>query len=75
MTEKARKKIEKHRGGADLQVMWPVDLETCFGIASGKATPEVVMGRLSDDAWAVNHPEFKTTLATVAAWIDPAIKI
>lgn len=75
MTEKVRNNIEKHRGEADLQLMWPGDLETCFGVATGKATPEVVMGKLSDDAWAANHPEFKTTLASVAAWIDPAIKI
>lgn len=75
MTEKARQNIDKHRGVEDVQIMWPGDLERCFGLTSGKATPEVALEKLSDTAWQTSYPEFKRTLAGIAAWIDPAISI
>jgi energy-coupling factor transporter ATP-binding protein EcfA2 len=75
ITERARKKIEKHRGSTDRQVHWPVSLEHCLGITGGKATPEVSLAKLSDPGWQTNYPKFKTTLAEIAAWIDPSIKI
>lgn len=75
MTLKARQKIDQHKGVADLQIMWPGDLERCFGLTTGKATPEVVLTKLSEPAWEATHPKFKSVLAGIAAWIDPAIKI
>lgn len=75
MTEKARTRIEKFRTPTDKQFMWPVDLETCFGVKTGKATPEVVFASLSDPGWQTSYPEFKRTLADIAAWIDPGIRI
>jgi predicted ATP-dependent endonuclease of OLD family len=75
VTEKARNCIEQHRGNEDKQVQWPVHLENCVGIAAGKATPEVCLAKLSDAAWATNHPQFKAVLADMAEWIDPTLKI
>lgn len=75
MTEKVRKKIAGHVGADDVQMMWPGDLEKCFGITTGKATPEVVLAKLSDSVWQTAHPEFKKMLDGIAAWIDPSITI
>ncbi|MBZ9675653.1 hypothetical protein [Mesorhizobium sp. ES1-1] len=59
----------------DLILMWPGDLERCFGVMTGKATPEVVLNKLCDPAWQTAHPDFKKILADLAAWIDPNIAI
>jgi predicted ATPase len=75
MTLKAQKKIEKHRGDADLMLTWPGDLERCFGHTTGKMTPEIVVSKLADPAWQASHPQYKSVLAGVAAWIDPTITI
>lgn len=75
MTLKVRQKIDKHRGADDLSLMWPGDLERCFGHTTGKMTPEIVFSKLADPAWQTSHPGYKTILAGVATWIDPAIKI
>jgi hypothetical protein len=72
---RARANIENYRGFQDQQVYWPVSLEHCLSVASGKATPEVSLAKLSDPAWQTNDPHFKTVLAEIAAWVDPAIKI
>jgi hypothetical protein len=74
-TESAREKIEKHRGANDKQVQWPVSLESCLGVTSGKATPEISLMKLSEDDWHTKYPEFKSVLAEIAAWIDPAISV
>jgi predicted ATPase len=74
-TGRARANIEKHRGAHDKQVQWPVNLEHCLGVTNGKATPEVALAKLSNAAWQINHPQFKTVIADIAAWIDPAIQI
>jgi hypothetical protein len=74
-TQRARESIEKHRGSQDKQVQWPVSLEHCLGVTSGKATPEVSLAKLSEGGWQSNHPQFTTVVAEIAAWVDPAIKI
>ena len=75
MTLKARQKIVKHKQASDLMLMWPGDLERCFGVATAKATPDVVLAKLSDPAWQTAHPEFKKALSDIAEWIDPSISI
>ena len=75
VTDKARKSIEQHRSSEDKQIQWPVDLESCLGVSVGKATPEVCMARLAHTAWGGNHPQFKSVLTEIAAWIDPVLKI
>jgi len=74
-TEKARNRIQQHLGNEDRQVHWPVDLENCLGITSGKATPAVSLAKISDAAWESNYPKFKSILKELAEWIDPTLKI
>ncbi len=75
MTLKARQKVQKHQSATDLMLMWPGDLERCLGVMAGKATPEVVLDKLSDPAWQTAHPDFKKILADLAAWMDPTIAL
>ena len=71
-TDKQRGLIEAYRGEGDLQVQWPVNLESCLNITSGKAKPEVIMEKLDIDTWENDHPVFLETLTTIATWIDPS---
>jgi ABC-type sulfate/molybdate transport systems ATPase subunit len=73
-TERARNSIERHRGAHDKQIQWPVDLEDCLGLVSGKAVPEICQAKLSDPEWASNHPQFSSALSDVAQWIDPTLR-
>lgn len=74
-TKASRESIERHRSGSDLQVQWPGDLERCLAITAGKATPEVTIEKLADEDWKTKYPNFKSTVARTAAWIDPQIGI
>jgi predicted ATP-dependent endonuclease of OLD family len=75
VTEKARNRIQQHLGDEDRQVHWPVDLENCLGVTSGKATPAVSLAKISDAAWEINYPKFKAVLKDLAEWIDPTLNI
>ena len=66
-----RSKIESFRTGSDLQSQWPVDLENCFAVSSGKATPDVLIEKLSCSNWATKYPEFDAVLRQLVEWIDP----
>lgn len=75
-TDAERKKIENLRGKEDIQVLWPERLEACLGIAApGKAHPEATEPLLAHPDWRTNHPKYYSTVASIAAWIDPALKI
>ncbi|WP_186456973.1 ATP-dependent nuclease [Sphingomonas suaedae] len=75
-TEAERRRIEKLRQEADIQVQWPGKLEACLGIvAPNKALPETTEPLLRHPDWRTNHPEYYATVASIAAWIDPALKI
>jgi predicted ATP-dependent endonuclease of OLD family len=75
-TQAHRNKIEALRQGADIQVQWPGRLEACLGIAApNKAHPETTEPLLGHPDWRTNHPEYYATVASIAAWIDPALKI
>lgn len=75
-TESERAKFIALMGKADVEVQWPVKLEACLGIAPPrKAQPEVTEPLLANKDWRANHPDYYTTVAAMAAWIDPAVKI
>ncbi|UVK36836.1 AAA family ATPase [Mesorhizobium sp. AR10] len=74
-TEKARAAIERCRTVSDLQAMWPVDLEQSLGVTEGKATPEITTVLLGSTAWQTDHPHFKSVIASLAAWIDPSVRV
>ncbi|WP_082739391.1 AAA family ATPase [Blastomonas sp. CCH5-A3] len=75
-TEAERKKIEALRRTADIQVQWPGKLEACLGIAEpSKAHPETTEPLLDHPDWRTNHPNYYATMVSIAAWIDPALKI
>ena len=71
-----RANIEKHRGAADLQLMWPAKLEACLGLAPGqKAQPELTEPLLAHSEWRSNHPDYYYTVKAIAGWIDKTIAI
>ncbi|WP_164784016.1 AAA family ATPase [Mesorhizobium sp. M5C.F.Cr.IN.023.01.1.1] len=75
-TESERKKIEALRTNNDIQVQWPGKLEACLGIAApDKAVPETTEPLIAHADWRTNHPDYHSTAAAIAAWIDPALKI
>jgi hypothetical protein len=60
------------RGNGDLSVEWPGDLERSLNVSSGKATPEVSLGRLSDANWKANYSDFSGAVEKIAEWITTA---
>lgn len=75
-TEAERKKIEALRTKTDIQVQWPGKLETCLGIAPpDKAHPELTEPLIAHKDWRTNHRDYYSTVADIAAWIDPGLKI
>jgi ABC-type thiamine transport system ATPase subunit len=74
-TVKQRALIENYRQNGDLQCQWPVHLESCLAVTAGKANPEVTLEKLTNPDWKADHPQFLSTLATIATWIDPEIKL
>jgi predicted ATP-dependent endonuclease of OLD family len=76
VTEAERERIEKLRGKHDVQALWPGKLEACLGIAPPKkAQPELTEPLLCHKDWRTNHPDYYNTVAAMAAWIDPGLKI
>lgn len=71
-TQQARDALDRLKDDPDMQIQWTIDLEHCLSVIEGKAAPEVVAEILASPQWQANHPEFKSTLAAIAAWIDPA---
>lgn len=75
-TEAERKKIAALQGEKDAQLQWPVKLEACLDIpAPKKAQPELTELLLAHKDWRTKYPDYYATVATLAAWIDPTIKI
>lgn len=66
-----RSHIDKHRTGADQQVMWPVDLEASLAIPTHGADSEQIFGKLNEPSWQTDYPGFRGTLGSIAAWIGP----
>ncbi|MCB1500499.1 MAG: AAA family ATPase [Bauldia sp.] len=75
-TEAERRKIQALQGKNDVQVQWPVALEACLGIAAPhKAQPDLIEPLLAHKDWRTTHPHYHATVASIAAWIDPALHI
>jgi predicted ATP-dependent endonuclease of OLD family len=68
-TEAARVEIESTRGAADVQVQWPGDVETCLGVTTGKATPEIIASLLETADWRTKYPAFTATIEMIRDWI------
>ena len=68
-TADTRNKIDTFRTASDLSAIWPVDLEHCLGVLSGKAKAEIVSERLACTDWKANYPYFVATLDELAQWI------
>ena len=73
-TERARDRLGALVSEADLSLMWPGDLETCFGLATGqKAPPEwqaenvepKPLGQLEGD-----YPHYVAVCRSIRAWLD-----
>lgn len=70
VTQTARTSIDGYKTANDIQVMWPVDLEQCFGVTNGKATPTVVQPLLAHNDWATNHSDFKSSIDQIRKWLS-----
>lgn len=68
----AREKLDSLMRVQDAQVVWPVDLEACLGLASGKARPAwqaTHIEPLAAEVLATKHPAFVRAAEQVREWV------
>lgn len=71
-TAKVRSTIEASRQDGDMQAQWPGSLERSLHVSSGKASPEVVLKKLSESTWKTSYPNFTATVSKIEDWINSA---
>jgi predicted ATPase len=74
-TRAARDKLGKLMRPQDAQVLWPGDLELCFGLTVSKAKPSWQAEHvepLDDAALVAQHPRFVAAAEKVRQWIEAA---
>jgi predicted ATPase len=72
-TKTARDKLDTIRQEKDCQVLWPENLETCFGLAERKARPSWQAEHvepLDDATLTTRHANFVAAAEKVRRWID-----
>jgi len=75
-TKAARDKLDKFQRQQDSQVLWPGNLEACFGISGRKARPAWQAEQvepLDDITLVTKHPDYVKAAEKVRQWIERTI--